>query len=224
MGAVPTNWDWNSLVAAPEAKIAVSARPGVVAELSKYGSLSSIAPSNSPNIPKAALQRILELCPCLYAQINLQVTARAVVHLCEVTPSRRAGLGRRRNAETEQANHASRSHPRVDRVAGFRSCPMQANPFRQPLSATWRRSARSAGGAPAPPHTHARAPCRAAGHAMLRIACSAAWSVSDSDHSAPLSARPMLWRSVISAAPKHLNLPALRSHLSQEIREVHNFQ
>jgi hypothetical protein len=85
MGAVPTNWDWNSLVATPEAKIAVSARPGVVAELSKYGPLSSFAPSNSPNIPKATLQRILELCPCLYAQINLQVTARAVVHLCEVT-------------------------------------------------------------------------------------------------------------------------------------------
>ena len=33
----------------------------------------------------AAFSRVLKACPCLYSQVDVRVTAKAVVHLCEIT-------------------------------------------------------------------------------------------------------------------------------------------
>lgn len=38
-----------------------------------------------PAIPKAALIRLLNLCPCLFNHIDVAATARATVHFCELT-------------------------------------------------------------------------------------------------------------------------------------------
>lgn len=36
-------------------------------------------------LPKDPLNRLLKACPCLFTQLDVQVTAPAVVHLCEIT-------------------------------------------------------------------------------------------------------------------------------------------
>lgn len=38
-----------------------------------------------PGIPAAVLARLLQLCPCLFNQVDRTPTARAVVHFCELT-------------------------------------------------------------------------------------------------------------------------------------------
>lgn len=50
-----------------------------------FGKLGTIpAPVTLP-ISNAALKRLLELCPCLFTQIDEKPTAKAIVHLCEIT-------------------------------------------------------------------------------------------------------------------------------------------
>ncbi|MEO6539425.1 MAG: hypothetical protein ABIN74_00485, partial [Ferruginibacter sp.] len=50
---------------------------------SRFTSLGSL--HTAPTTIKALLKRLLELCPCLYSQINTTISSRGVVHLCETT-------------------------------------------------------------------------------------------------------------------------------------------
>ena len=106
----PHPWNWNNVVSLPEAAIKPLLRPTISAALTPFGPLTT-TPMPRPNIPggKAALDRILELCPCLYTQIQETVSARGIVHLCEIT------LGTRINSSNvEQAFQIQ--HPSISTV------------------------------------------------------------------------------------------------------------
>src|SRR5689334_2993325 len=76
--------DWTAVVEAA-AKTA-RARTELLAALSPIGPPGTAAPAIPPDVLRsAAFERVLEACPCLYSQVDATVTARGVVHLCEVT-------------------------------------------------------------------------------------------------------------------------------------------
>lgn len=76
---------WTEVV--DEARVRPADRQEFLDALNWYGPLgAAVVHEVTPMLAsKAAFKRILELSPCLYAQINEKVTARGVVHLCEVT-------------------------------------------------------------------------------------------------------------------------------------------
>lgn len=78
---------WAEVISSDAANIKPAKRPEIEAHLAAYGPLANaIANPVAPAIIKtAAFQRILDLAPCLFAQIDEKVTAAGVVHLCEVT-------------------------------------------------------------------------------------------------------------------------------------------
>ncbi len=78
--------NWADVVASSEANIQATKQKDILAALNPIGSLGT----GSYKIPEHILEsssfaRILELCPCLYSQIDVKISARGVVHLCEVT-------------------------------------------------------------------------------------------------------------------------------------------
>lgn len=76
---------WLDVVSHPAARIRATDRSRLLSALAACGPLSgrvALAPDLAATAPFA---RLLDLCPCLYAQIDVRVSARAVVHLCEVT-------------------------------------------------------------------------------------------------------------------------------------------
>jgi hypothetical protein len=66
-------------------------RPVLLAALrARFGALAGRPVSRKIPIPNSALiKRLLQLCPCLYNQIKLPASAEAVVHLCEITLSKK---------------------------------------------------------------------------------------------------------------------------------------
>jgi len=78
--------DWSAVVDHLDAKVSKSDRHLVLAQLRKCRALDR-APSTivASTKAKACFKRILEMCPCLYAQVDVKITARGVVHLCETT-------------------------------------------------------------------------------------------------------------------------------------------
>lgn len=80
---------WNDVVSLGAAKIRSADRGSVLAQLGLCGHPSSGrlvgVGAALRSINSAALDRLLYLCPCLYAQLDERVSARGVVHLCEVT-------------------------------------------------------------------------------------------------------------------------------------------
>lgn len=88
MSASTGNPDWASILGTPELKIKPADRPGVAAYLNaNFNSLGTW--TSTPLFPsplnQAMLRRLLHHCPCLFTQIAVSPTARAIVHLCEVT-------------------------------------------------------------------------------------------------------------------------------------------
>jgi len=83
-----TKKDWTPVVGHSDIKIPLSEQSGIAAFLNThFGDLSvPVTVSTFPtSIKKAVLKRLLKHCPCLFTQIDLRPTARAVVHLCELT-------------------------------------------------------------------------------------------------------------------------------------------
>jgi hypothetical protein len=79
------NSNWDDVLELPELRIGSAAKVALKALLSQCGQLGARAlPLPVGNI-SAPLIRVLRKCPCLYTQLDLKVTAAAVVHLCEVT-------------------------------------------------------------------------------------------------------------------------------------------
>jgi hypothetical protein len=80
--------DWAPVLDRPELKIRTADRPSVAAFLDAnfrgVGTWTSTPLFPSP-LNGAMLKRLLEHCPCLFTQIEISPTARAVVHLCELT-------------------------------------------------------------------------------------------------------------------------------------------
>ena len=78
--------DWISALLDPGANVSSRDRPAVLAALALCGPLSGQTPPiPSSTRDKACFGRILELAPCLYAQVDRKISARGVVHLCELT-------------------------------------------------------------------------------------------------------------------------------------------
>lgn len=80
--------DWASVVGHHDLNIKLSDQATVAAFLNANfrapGTWTSAEPL-SPPVTKALLKRLLDSCPCLFTQIEIAPTARAVVHLCELT-------------------------------------------------------------------------------------------------------------------------------------------
>lgn len=82
-----TSADWSSVVDNPYLNLRKSQKADTLALLNaNYGSLGVVVPAGiTLPISGAALDRLTELCPCLFTQMNKAPTAKAIVHLCEVT-------------------------------------------------------------------------------------------------------------------------------------------
>jgi hypothetical protein len=77
---------WQDVVDHPSLRARLVDRPGLLANLRALGapatpSIRAAAPTGNG----ALLTRLLELCPCLYNQIDIRSTPGGVVHLCELT-------------------------------------------------------------------------------------------------------------------------------------------
>lgn len=87
---------WQEVVAHPDLKLQLKYQADTVAWLDQHFAIGPSVPpvaKHPPSMPSAALGRLLRLCPCLFNQIDVAPTARAVVHFCELT------LGQRITAE-----------------------------------------------------------------------------------------------------------------------------
>jgi len=75
--------DWKNVINHPTLKVRDADKEEFVKQFeglkNDFGNPRNIDISN-----KAFLNRLLELCPCLYSQIPYRVSARGVVHLCEI--------------------------------------------------------------------------------------------------------------------------------------------
>jgi hypothetical protein len=81
--------DWNEVLSKPGLISRTSERSRMLAELQKCGPLGTGIATGVASaieaINKAAFSRLIEACPCLFSQLETKVTAKGVVHLCEVT-------------------------------------------------------------------------------------------------------------------------------------------
>ncbi len=76
---------WSDVLDQPDLRIGAKAKADLLPLLAQCGPLGALdVPLPVPKVSKA-LTRVLKRCPCLYTQLDLKVTAAAVVHLCEVT-------------------------------------------------------------------------------------------------------------------------------------------
>lgn len=80
---------WTDVVTSPEAKIRSTDQAQYLLALAACGPLTS-GPIVFPDglLSGAQFQRLLAMCPCLYAQVPAKVSAKGVVHLCEITLQR----------------------------------------------------------------------------------------------------------------------------------------
>lgn len=79
---------WAEVLAVPEMKLQAAARQVAAINLNADFNSPPIEPGiarPTPQMTIAALGRLLRLCPCLFNQIEIRATARAVVHFCELT-------------------------------------------------------------------------------------------------------------------------------------------
>jgi hypothetical protein len=78
--------DWKNVVCSPEARVRSTDQAALLEFLKQCGPLGKAVKKPAASILKnAPFQRILELCPCLYSQLDVKVSAKGVVHLCEIT-------------------------------------------------------------------------------------------------------------------------------------------
>lgn len=76
---------WAHVLALPDLKIKGSDRAPLLAALATCGPLTHVGNIPSTMLKRSVFKRLLACCPCLYVQVPIKVSARAVVHLCEVT-------------------------------------------------------------------------------------------------------------------------------------------
>lgn len=76
---------WGEVVTHPSLKIRLADRARILAALNTCGDLGTFGAVPQDVLGTAAFRRVLTAAPCLYSQLPVKVTARAVVHLCEIT-------------------------------------------------------------------------------------------------------------------------------------------
>lgn len=79
---------WEEVLAHPDLKLHLKYQGKAAAWLNTHfatGPVMPPAPKQPPSMPIAAFGRLLRLCPCLFNQIDVAPTPRAVVHFCELT-------------------------------------------------------------------------------------------------------------------------------------------
>lgn len=78
---------WADVVAHPMLRIRSSQQPGFAAALgAAFGALANPPVScQPPKMSQSRLKALLALCPCLYNQIDIAASPRAVVHFCEIS-------------------------------------------------------------------------------------------------------------------------------------------
>lgn len=77
--------DWNEVLDVPELKIRTKLKSDLLSELAACGALAGPVAFAPDLMSGAAFRRLLEACPCLYTQLDTRVSARGVVHLCEIS-------------------------------------------------------------------------------------------------------------------------------------------
>lgn len=81
---------WRDVVNHPVLNIQERYRETIINSLNGVMCLDGTVYSINEDLLKTAyFKRLLEATPCLYSQLNVKVTARAIVHLCEVTLNER---------------------------------------------------------------------------------------------------------------------------------------
>jgi hypothetical protein len=84
----PASSTWQEVVDHSELRLQPKHKAAAAAWLALHFATGPVMPPASrppPPIPIAALARLLRLCPCLFNQIDIAPTARAIVHFCELT-------------------------------------------------------------------------------------------------------------------------------------------
>lgn len=80
---------WNDVVTSPEANVRAKDQAATLAILKRCGHPAKKPARTTASmleaLNKSAFKRLLEACPCLYAQLRTDASARGIVHLCEVT-------------------------------------------------------------------------------------------------------------------------------------------
>lgn len=76
--------NWESVVDDIRLNVDASEKVNLLSLLSGMGNHFCVLHQNPTN-NSALLKRLLDLCPCLYSQLDKKVSASGVVHLCEIT-------------------------------------------------------------------------------------------------------------------------------------------
>lgn len=81
---------WADVVEMPELKVQTRYKSALLTWLNQYlaaapGSPPAAIATPPAGVPRAIIDRLLRLCPCLYNQINEPATSEATVHFCELT-------------------------------------------------------------------------------------------------------------------------------------------
>jgi hypothetical protein len=79
---------WKEVLDLPELRLPPAGRVAVLAALMTGFAAPPSTPAiarPAPPVGPAVLRRLLNLCPCLFNQIDIAATARSVVHFCELT-------------------------------------------------------------------------------------------------------------------------------------------
>jgi len=78
---------WNDVVNDPRVNISATQRTHVLAELTALPAVGTFGTLSLNN--DALLNRLTNLLPCLYTQLSIPASAKAIVHLCEITLANR---------------------------------------------------------------------------------------------------------------------------------------
>lgn len=80
---------WTEILALPQIKLKPPLQPAAAAWMVRHFSAPPSHPGVPrplpPDVPAAVLARLMQLCPCLFNQVDRAPTPRAVVHFCELT-------------------------------------------------------------------------------------------------------------------------------------------
>ena len=81
--------DWAEVLAHPDVALKPPLRADAAAWMAAHFGDPPTQPGQArplpPGVPKAVLTRLIQLCPCLFNQVDQTPTPRAVVHFCELT-------------------------------------------------------------------------------------------------------------------------------------------
>lgn len=77
--------NWADVLNHPAVKVPPSSQPALLSALGACGILAGDVAFPAAFTGSVYFKRLLEACPCLYAQIPVKISARGVVHLCEIT-------------------------------------------------------------------------------------------------------------------------------------------